>query len=267
MQLTILIIESLSNFILIGLLVRSELKIIKGKKMLLEQREREKQIEKEWKESATFLEQTKILKEKELSKDFLDSITNKFSEREGEKDFQERLKNSILFANEIGTVERIFNNFFIKDEHGEVFERNPSKRNHIPESEEFDDNFFEKRKERKKKALETLAMCMGVSVEELKKIRNFDLFPSDRIKRMIDVYLMKPDIDFAISYSVSDMEVEWARKQVFAEKADLKSFQKKNELKCGKAQCFMYNKNSEHNCMSEDFVNCEHFFSENKPNI
>ena len=226
MQLTILIIESLSNFILIALLVRSELKIIKGKKMLLEQREREKQIEKDWKESATFLEQTRILKEKELSKDFLYSITNRHSQREHKKDFE-----------------------------------------YIPESEEFDDNFFEKRKERKKKALETLAMCMGVSVEELKKIRNFDLFPSDRIKRMIDVYLMKPDIDFAISYSVSDMEVEWARKQVFAEKADLKSFQKKNELKCGKAQCFMYNKNSEHNCMSEDFVNCEHFFSENKPNI
>lgn len=223
MELTILIIESLSNFILIAILVRSELKIIKGKKMLLEQREREKQIEKDWKESTTFLQQV------------------------------------------------------------EIAERNLSKRNYISETEEFDDNFFEKRKERKKKSLEALAMCMGVSVEELNKIRNFDLFPSDRIKRITEVYLMKPDIDFAISYSPSDIEVEWARKQVWGEKSELKEFQikkefdpkknlsistdiiRKNELKCGKVQCFMYSKHSEHNCMSEEFVNCQHFFQEEKP--
>lgn len=173
MQLTILIIESLSNFILIALLVRSELKIIKGKKMLLEQREREKQIEKEWKESSTFLQQV------------------------------------------------------------EIAERNPSKRNYIPESEEFDDNFFEKRKDSKKKALETLAMCMGISVEEIKKIRNLHFLPIDRIRRIIDVYLMKPDIDFAISYSVSDVEVEWARMQVFAKSSELKEFPIKNKENSG----------------------------------
>jgi len=220
MQLTILIIESLSNFILIALLVRSELKIIKGKKMLLEQREREQKLEKEFRESPLY--QQKI--GRVIRKD---------------EEIEKGVKKKVSIIDDIGKIDtksHVFNAKELQNTLDFLMEYNPKKIEEIgsetnyEDIKNFDEGFFKEKKEKKNKSLETLAMCMGVSVEDVKKIRNLDLLPTDRIKRIIDVYLMKPDIDFAISYSSSDMEVEWARKQVFAERENLKEFGLKKHL-------------------------------------
>ena len=205
MQLTILIIESISNFLLIFLLVRSELKIIKGKKMLLEQREREQKLEKEFRESPLYYQKVGRV------------------QRESKTEKEEALFDPVNLQNTLD---------FLMEYNPKRLEEIGSETN-FEEIEKLDEDFFNKRKDSKNKALETLAMCMGLSVEELKKIRNFYLLPSDRIRRIIDVYLMKPDIDFAISYSASEEEVGWARKQVFAEMGELKEFPIKNKENSG----------------------------------
>jgi hypothetical protein len=244
MELIILIIESLTNALLIILLLRAEYKVIQAKKRLIARIKRDQEKAQNLKDG--FAKGGTLSSTDEVSPNY-----EQIYKEEHMNSALKTLENKTSYIQKVGRAERntkIIPENFLKIE---------------PISQEL--------KNEKDKNITALANVMGINVRDLLKLAEFESFSADRIKRVLDVYLFKPDLFFAIAKSVSSFEVEYARAnelrkikglEIHQDIQNIINSEKQNVLKCGKKSCIYFDKEQENNCQSMEFKSCQHFVNQ-----